>query len=171
MQERLQAVQKAGDSLGGIVFCQVDGVPPGLGNPIYEKIGASLAKGILSIPACKGISFGDGFDAAKQTGSAHNDLPIRAQDGSITMRTNHAGGMLGGISTGMPITFSSAFKPTSSINQNQETCSFAGEKATLSPHPLARHDPCVAIRAVPVVEAMTALVLVDAYLLQNLSRI
>ena len=164
MIDHLIATQQQGDSLSGIVHCLAEGVPPGLGDPVYEKLEAKLAFGMLSIPACKGIEFGNSF--SPKQGSKHNDT-FHMYKGKIALKTNHSQGILGGISTGMPLLFRVSFKPPSSISQTQTTCTVQGKEALLPPHPTARHDPCVAIRAVPVVEAMTALVLIDAYLLQH----
>ncbi|HEY4255033.1 MAG TPA: chorismate synthase, partial [Chlamydiales bacterium] len=139
--------------------------------PVYQKIEALLAYAMLSLPASKGFEIGEGFAAASMKGSTHND-PFR-QDASGNARplTNHAGGTLGGITTGEPLEFRVAFKPTSSIRKSQETVSFEGAAATLQLSAAARHDPCVAIRAVPVVEAMTTLVLADALLMNARSRV
>lgn len=158
----IEAAQKEGDSIGGLIRLTTSDLPSGLGSPVFDKLEAEIGKAILSIPACKGIAFGAGFAACSMKGSSHNDLLDR--DGKYT--SNHAGGMLGGISTGMPIIFEAAFKPTSSIQKPQETLTTSGEQAFFQLPPGSRHDPCVALRAVPVVEAMTALVLIDA-LLQN----
>lgn len=163
----LEKEQKEGDSLGGIVECQTFGLPIGLGDPVYEKLEAILAKGILSIPASKGIEFGEGFHSAKMRGSEHNDCFIKDSTGKIITKTNHAGGTLGGISTGMPLIFKTVFKPPSSIKKEQKTVTLEGIEETLQLPPNSRHDPCIAIRAVPVVEAMTALSLVDALLHHN----
>lgn len=163
----LEKTRLEGDSLGGIVECQAIGLPVGLGDPVYEKLEAVLAKGMLSIPASKGIEFGDGFKAAAMQGSFHNDCFIKDATGKITTKTNHAGGTLGGISTGQPLIFRTAFKPPSSIEKKQKTVSLEGKETELSLPPNSRHDPCIAIRAVPVVEAMTALSLVDALLLNT----
>jgi chorismate synthase len=163
----LQAAQAAGDSLGGIVECVAAPLPIGLGDPIYEKLEARLAYAMLSIPASRGFELGDGFDAARQRGSQHNDTFIRNADGTIKPSSNHAGGVLAGISTGLPLIFRVAFKPTSTIAQPQQTVDLAGNSAEISPGSQGRHDPCVAIRAVAVVEAMAALVLADALLMQQ----
>lgn len=165
----LLAKQKeALDSIGGIISCNAFNLPLGLGDPVYEKIQANLAKGILSIPATKGIEFGEGFASAKMQGSCYNDLFTQDMQGNITLQSNHSGGLLGGITTGMPLSFQVAFKPTSSILQEQKSITKEGKKTKLTLPPGSRHDPCVAIRAVPVVEAMTALTLVDALLLRKI---
>jgi chorismate synthase len=166
-EDLLKEIQGEGDSLGGIVEVTVPMLPVGLGEPLYHKMEALLAQAMLSLPASKGFEMGLGFEAARMRGSEHNDLFI---PGEIT-ETNHAGGTLGGISNGMPLVFRVAFKPTSSIFKNQKTVTTAGEPATLNLPEGSRHDPCVAIRAVPVVEAMAALVLADLILLNRCSTI
>ncbi len=158
------------DSLGGIVTFMACGLPAGLGDPIYDKLEANLAKAMLSIPASKGFELGEGFEAASMSGSTNNDLFINEQN-KIKTRTNHAGGTLGGIATGMPLWGRVAFKPTSSINQEQETLNTDGLQTTIKLPEGSRHDPCVAIRAVPVVDAMCALVLADALLMNRCSRL
>lgn len=153
------------DSVGGVIE-MVAHVPAGLGDPVYEKLEANLAKAMLCLPASKGIEFGDGFEAARMRGSEHNDL-FCLQNGEVTLSSNHAGGTLGGISTGQPLVLRVAFKPTSSIKKPQQTVSMEGEEALLKLPPGSRHDPCVALRAAPIVEAMGALVLVDSILAPN----
>lgn len=170
MMAVINAVKAQGDSLGGVVEFVCNTVPAGLGDPVYEKLEANLAKAMLSIPASKGIEFGAGFKAACMRGSEHNDI-FDLEKGEVVTQTNHAGGILGGISTGMPLVFRVAFKPTSSILKPQETLTTTQEKALFELPEGSRHDPCVAIRAVPVVEAMAALVLADALLMNRLSRI
>ncbi len=158
----IEEIHAAGDSCGGIVTMTATGVPPGLGDPIYEKLEANLAKAMLSIPACKGFEIGSGFAAARMRGSEHNDPFLSPTETA----TNHAGGVLGGISNGMPIVCRAAFKPTSSIEKPQQTVDAEGNPITYTLPEGSRHDPCVAIRAVPVVQAMGALVLADAWLAQ-----
>ena len=161
--EMIAAIEEAkaeGDSLGGIVACTVPEMPTGLGEPIFEKLEAQLAHAMLTIPATKGFEIGAGFEAARMRGSEHNDL-FCSEGGKIRTRTNHAGGVLGGISNGMPLTFRVAFKPPSSLPRPQETVDLEGNPALYEQPPGSRHDPCVAIRAVPVVEAMTALTLLQ----------
>jgi chorismate synthase len=170
MANLIEAIKNEGDSIGGIVELTTTPLPIGLGDPVYEKLEANLAKAMLSIPASKGIEFGDGFAAATLRGSEHNDLFITNKHGEITTSTNHAGGTLGGISSGQPLLLRVAFKPPSSIKKPQPTLTLSGEPTTLDPSPTARHDPCVAIRAVPVVEAMAALTLADALLMNHSSR-
>ncbi len=168
--EKIAQAQAAGDSIGGIVEFVAEGLPAGLGDPVYEKLEANLAKAMLSIPASKGFEIGEGFAAADMHGSEHNDSFVN-NDGKIETRTNHAGGTLGGISTGMPLSGKVAFKPASSIAISQETLTTSGLEARLELSTKARHDPCVAIRAVPVVEAMLALVLADALLMQRSAQL
>ena len=138
--------------------------PVGLGDPVYEKLEAQLANAMLSIPASKGFEIGEGFHAATMSGSQHNDL-FSGEEQVTT--TNHAGGILGGISTGMPLVGRVAFKPTSSIKKPQQTIDYEGNQQTFELPVGSRHDPCVAIRAVPVVTAMCAIVLADALLMNQ----
>lgn len=163
MIQKLIQMKEEKDSLGGIVAC-IAKVPIGLGDPVYQKLEALLAFAMLSIPASKGFEIGDGFLAAKMRGSEHNDPFTLDLEGNPIPATNHAGGTLGGISTGAPLFFRVAFKPTSSIQKEQQTVSLNNTKETLQMPRTGKHDPCVAIRAVAVVEAMTALVLADAWL-------
>ncbi len=154
-----------GDSWGGIVECAAINLPVGLGDPIYEKLEANLAKAMMSLPATKGFEIGEGFQAANMRGSDHNDAFI-ANKGKIS-ETNHAGGTLAGISTGMPLVFRVAFKPTSSIKKQQKTVDLDGQRENFYLPEGSRHDPCVAIRAVPVVAAMCRVVLADAVLMNR----
>lgn len=171
MAERLETARKAGDSLGGIVAWQVIGAPAGWGEPVYRKLEAELAHAMLSIPASKGFEIGEGFAAATSNGSNHNDGFTRDKDGQVHTTTNHAGGLLGGITTGSSLYGRVAFKPTASIRLPQATVDTEGQPCTMQLSANARHDPCVAIRAVPVVKAMVALVMVDAYLARRLNRL
>lgn len=164
MIERIERARKDGDSVGGVVRAVARGVPAGWGEPVFDKLEADLAKAMLSIPAAKGVENGAGFAGTRLTGSEHNDLFYRRADGSIGTRTNRSGGIQGGISNGEPITLRIAFKPTATILRPQETVDPAGAPATLAPR--GRHDPCVLPRAVPIVEAMFALVLADHCLRQ-----
>lgn len=150
-----RAIQE-GDSVGGIIEGRVEGLPVGLGEPIYQKLEAMLSFAMLSIPATKGFEIGEGFSSASMRGSEHNICPT--------------GGTLGGISDGEPLLFRVAFKPTSSIAKAQETTTLTGEKAVLKLPEGSRHDPCVALRAPPIIEAMSALVLADAILMNRGSR-
>jgi len=170
MEKELEQVKREGDSLGGIVGLITTPLPVGLGDPVYEKLEANLAKAMLSLPASKGIEFGCGFKAASMRGSEHNDEFIADED-KITTATNHAGGTLGGISTGMPLELRVVFKPTSSIAKSQSTVNLEKQPALFQLPQGSRHDPCVAIRAVPVVEAMAALVLADALLMNQICKL
>lgn len=164
MIEKIEEVRKNCDSIGGIVEAVVHGCPPGLGDPIYEKLSARLAYALLSIGAVRGIEFGAGFEAARMLGSRHNDRFY--MDGKkVRTRTNHAGGILGGISNGEDIVLRVAVKPTSSIAQEQPTLSVDLKDAAIEVK--GRHDPCICPRIVPVVEAMIALTLVDCLLMQK----
>ncbi len=159
MQAQIDAARAEGDSVGGIIECAAVGIPAGLGEPLCEGLENRLAAAIFGIPAVKGLEFGAGFAAAAMRGSVHND-PFIMKDGRVATETNNHGGILGGISTGMPITLRAAFKPTPSIAKAQRTVSLsAGEDAQLAI--TGRHDPCVVLRAVPCVEAAVALVLLD----------
>lgn len=158
-----------GDSLGGVVeFTAV--IPRGLGDPVYEKLEAKLSHAMMGLPASKGFEIGEGFKATAMKGSQHND-PYAIEKGGVVTKTNHSGGILGGISNGMPLMGRVAFKPTSSIQMKQESVTVEKEAALFELPKGSRHDPCVALRAVPVVEAMVALVLADCVLLNRCSRI
>jgi chorismate synthase len=170
MQVALAEAAQQKDSLGGIVEAVAFNVPVGWGDPVYEKLEANLARAMLSIPASKGFEIGEGFNATRIMGSQHNDR-FHAVDEKVGLSSNHAGGVLGGISNGMPIVIRVPFKPTSSIGISQSSVDFQGQSHTFSLPEGSRHDPCVAIRAVPVVEAMLALVLADAMLLDRSARI
>ena len=170
MQAVIALAKEAGDSVGGIVTFLATGLPVGLGDPVYEKLEANLAKAMLTIPASKGFEIGEGFQAAHMSGSEHNDLFISTEQ-QVQTQTNHAGGTLGGISTGMPLVGRVAFKPTSSIRKPQTTVDLSGQASVMTLPEGSRHDPCVAIRAVPVVDAMCVLVLVDALLMQRAAKL
>lgn len=161
MEELIKSVKKNGDTVGGAIACSIYNVPIGLGEPVFDKLHALLGQAMFSINAVKGVEFGSGFDSVSMLGSEHNDL--FNQDGST--QTNFSGGIQGGISNGMPIQFRVAFKPVATIMQSQETIDKAGGKAIAEGK--GRHDPCVVPRAVPIVEAMAAIVLLDALLIQN----
>ena len=151
------------------VKLMVTGLPAGLGSPMFQGLESQLAAALFAIPAVKGVEFGSGFGAAGMRGSEHND-PFILEDGVIRAASNHAGGILGGISSGMPVVFRAAFKPTPSIAQKQRTVRLsAGTEEELQI--TGRHDPCIVPRAVPVVEAAAALVLLDALLDRNTDRI
>lgn len=158
------------DSVGAIVECKIHNCPVGLGDPVYEKLEANLAKAMLSIPAVKGFEIGSGFSSAETKGSEHNDL-LELNISRPNFMTNNAGGVLGGISTGEEIIFRVAFKPTSSIGKPQKTLTLDHQKASFILPEGSRHDPCVGIRGAIVVEAMAYLVLADAYLLNRLAKI
>ena len=161
MENYIKEIRKQGDTVGGIVSCVIQNVPLGLGEPVFDKLHAELGKAMLSINAVKGFEFGSGFEGAILKGSQHNDL--QNQDG--TTKTNHSGGIQGGISNGMDIYFRVAFKPVATIMQIQNTLTSDGELTASQGK--GRHDPCVVPRAVPIVEAMAALVLADFYLLNK----
>lgn len=171
MMEAISAAKKEGDSLGGILQGAALGLLPGLGDPIYQKLEATLAAAMLSLPATKGFEIGSGFAAARMKGSEHNDTFEVSRKGQIRTATNFAGGTLGGISTGASLLFRVAFKPTSSIMKPQKTVSMKGKPSSFQLPEGSRHDPCVAIRAVPVVEAMLSLVLADALLMNRLAKL
>ena len=153
-----------GDSVGGIIECVARGVPPGLGEPVFDKLEADLAKAMLSLPATKGFEIGSGFSATRMRGSEHND-PFTVEENRIRTSTNNSGGVQGGISNGEEIYFRVAFKPTATIARTQRTVTASKEEKTLAAR--GRHDPCVLPRAVPMVEAMCALVLADHALRQR----
>lgn len=158
MLRLIQTVRDEKDSTGGIVTCVCRGAPAGWGEPVFGKLDALLAQAMLSIPAVKGFDVGSGFGAAAMRGSEHND-PFVQKQGRLGTATNHSGGVQGGISNGEPIVFRVALKPTATIGQSQKTADFQGNETVMAAK--GRHDPCVAPRAVPVVEAMAALVLAD----------
>jgi chorismate synthase len=166
-EKMIRAIEQAradGDSLGGIVECVIRGVPPGLGEPVFDKLEADLAKAMLSLPATKGFEIGSGFAASTMKGSEHND-PFEIRDGKVRTTSNHSGGVQGGISNGENIIFRVAFKPTATIARQQRTVTATKEETSLAAR--GRHDPCVLPRAVPMVEAMAALVLCDHALRQR----
>jgi chorismate synthase len=158
MEALIKAVKSDGDTVGGIVRCVGRNVPPGWGAPVFDKLEADLAKGMLSLPAAKGFESGRGYGALSMRGSEHNDLFV-SEDGKIATETNHSGGIQGGISNGMPIEISVAFKPVATIFMEQKTVDKEGNSTTVKPR--GRHDPCVLPRAVVMVEAQMALVLCD----------
>ena len=164
MIERIKEARKDGDSLGGVVEAVARNVPAGLGEPVFDKLEAELGRGVLSLPACKGFEIGSGFGGVTMTGSQHND-PFYNDEGRIRTRTNRSGGVQGGISNGENIVIRAAFKPTATILRTQETVDVEGNPTTLEGR--GRHDPCVLPRAVPMVEAMMALVLMDQMLRQR----
>lgn len=161
MIKLIERAKKDGDSVGGIIECVIRNVPVGLGEPIFDKLDAELAKAMMCINATKGFEIGSGFSAVDMFGSQHND-PFVIENGKVKTTTNNSGGIQGGISNGMPIVFRVAFKPTSTINKTQHSVDMKGNKVQIKVE--GRHDPCVLPRAVPIVEAMAALVLCDHYL-------
>ncbi len=168
MITHIQQVRKAGDTIGGIVNAVVTGCPVGLGEPAFDKLHADLAKAMLSINACKGFEYGSGFAGVAMRGSEHNDV-FRKEADQIITTTNHSGGIQGGISNGMDIYFRVAFKPVATIVPEQDSVNEAGEAVKVVGK--GRHDPCVVPRAVPIVEAMTALVLADHLLRQRMTQL
>ncbi|MCD8283343.1 MAG: chorismate synthase [Opitutae bacterium] len=168
MSARVREAKAAGDSVGGTIRCKIRGVPAGLGEPVFDRLEADLAKAMLSIPATKGFEIGSGFSGTKMTGSQHNDAFV-LRDGAVRTKTNNSGGVQGGISNGEEINFRVAFKPTPTIAQKQQTVDTAGNASEIVG--TGRHDPCVLPRAVPIVEAMAALVLVDHLLRQQATNI
>lgn len=168
MEQLILDVKRRGDTIGGIVTCVARGVPVGLGEPLYGKLSASLAAAMLSINAAKGFDYGNGFAAAEGYGSEQNDI-FYDNNGSVATRTNNSGGIQGGISNGNDIYFRVAFKPVATLLVSQPTVDKAGHDTTLQAR--GRHDPCVVPRAVPIVEAMAALVLLDHYMIDQAHRI
>jgi len=164
MIDRIKQVRSDGDSVGGVIECRIRNVPAGLGEPVFDRLEADLGKAMLSLPATKGFEIGSGFAGSLCKGSEHNDL-FESRDGRVRTRTNHSGGVQGGISNGEEIVFRIAFKPTATILRPQATVDLAGHAAELIGR--GRHDPCVVPRAVVIVEAMAALVLVDHWMRQH----
>ena len=171
MIEFIDSVRKDGDTVGGKIGCVIKGCPAGLGEPVFDKLHADLGKAMLSINAVHGFEYGSGFAGSELRGSQHNDIPqAKAADSKVfKTTTNFAGGILGGISNGMDITFKVAFKPVATIMHNQQTINAAGEVSEIKGK--GRHDPCVVPRAVVIVEAMAALVLADQFLRNKASVI
>lgn len=167
MEKAILAARKDGDTLGGCITGVVQGVPPGLGEPVFDKLQADLAKAMLSINAVKGFEYGSGFQAAAMKGSEHNDQFEKTGD-RVTTKTNYSGGIQGGISNGMDIYFRVAFKPVATLMQDQQSVDQSGKEAAVKGK--GRHDPCVVPRAVPIVDAMAAVVLYDHWLRGRLSR-
>lgn len=166
MEELIIRTKEASDSIGGVVSCVIRNVPAGLGEPVFEKLEALLAQAMLSLPASKGFEIGSGFAGTQMTGSEHNDAFVKKGDKLGTV-TNRSGGVQGGISNGEPIVFSTAFKPAATIGKEQKTVDFEGNETVLAAK--GRHDPSVVARAVPVVESMAAIVIMDC-LLRNAYR-
>lgn len=168
MQQLILDVKREGDTIGGVVTCVAKGVPAGLGAPLYNKLSSSLAHAMLTINAAKGFDYGDGFASVTGRGSQQNDI-FYDDNGTINTRTNHSGGIQGGISNGQDIYFRVAFKPVATILREQPTVGVDGKDTVISAR--GRHDPCVVPRAVPVVESMAALVILDHYLLSRSARL
>lgn len=164
----IDTVRLERDTIGGVVTCVIKNTPPGLGEPVFDRLHAELGKAMLSINAVKGFEYGSGFEGVKMRGSAHNDLFEKEGD-KISTKTNHSGGIQGGISNGEDIYFRVAFKPVATIMQDQESLNEAGETVTVSGK--GRHDPCVVPRAVPIVEAMAALVIADYLILSKTNKL
>ncbi len=156
MQQRIESIRDTGDSIGGVIECVVNGLPAGLGEPVFDKMDAMLAHAILSIGATRGIEFGDGFALAEKKGSQVND-----QMGASGFLSNHAGGINGGITNGQPIVFRTPVKPTASISIPQKTIDIDGKEQTIVIE--GRHDPCICVRIVPVIEAMTAITILSLW--------
>ena len=168
MVDLIKDYKLKGDTLGGCISTVVKGVSVGLGEPVFDKLNASISRAIMSINACRGIEFGSGFLSSQSKGSVQNDIFI-SQNNNISTKTNHSGGIQGGISNGNDIFFRSAFKPVSSISLEQETITKDNKEAVLSIS--GRHDPCVVPRAVPIVESLTAMVILDHFLLNKTTKI
>jgi chorismate synthase len=164
IETAILAAKAQGDSLGGNVRLVIHGVPPGLGEPVFDKLDALLAQAMLSLPACKGVEFGSGFAAADSTGLQHNDQYVWI-DGRMTTASNRSGGIQGGISNGMAVDLRLVFKPTATVLKPQPSADDQGNNVMLQAK--GRHDPCVLPRAVPIVEAMAALVIMDCWLRQR----
>ncbi len=165
MVKRIEDISREGDSCGGVIECLVRNPPIGLGMPVFDKLEADLAKALMSLPATKGFEVGSGFSGTTMKGSEHNDAFVPTKDGTLKTATNNSGGIQGGISNGEPIVLRVAFKPTATIRKEQKTITSEGKSTTLAAK--GRHDPCVLPRAVPMVEAMVALVLADHLLRQK----
>ena len=163
MEDLIREVRKDGDTIGGVISCIIEGCPPGLGEPVFDRLHADLGKAMLSINAVKGFEYGEGFKSATMRGSDHNDAFVNENDKIVT-KTNHSGGIQGGISNGMPIFFNVAFKPVATIVTAQESVDMEGNATSVEGK--GRHDPCVVPRAVPIVESMAAITILD-HLLRN----
>jgi len=165
MTQRILRAKDAQDSIGGTVVCVIRNIPPGLGEPCFDKFEAKLAHAMLSIPATKAFEIGSGFRGTEVPGSKHNDPFVTKAEGGLATTTNWSGGVQGGITNGEDVYFRIAFKSPATISQAQKTAQYNGEEGTLAAR--GRHDPCVVPRAVPIVEAMASLVVMDALLAQN----
>jgi chorismate synthase len=168
MISKIEQVRKDGDTIGGVISCVIKGIPAGLGEPVFDKLHADLGKAMLSINAVKGFEYGSGFEGVKMTGSKHNDIPFAKGD-AVGFKTNNSGGILGGISNGDDIFLRVAFKPVATIMHDQETVNSKGEASSIKGK--GRHDPCVLPRAVPIVEAMAAIVMADHFLRNRSSKL
>jgi len=169
MEEYIKQIRKEGDTIGGMIRCVIKGTPAGLGEPVYDRLHADLGKSMLSINAVKGFDYGSGFDAVTMKGSDHNDAYYTDNDCKVKTSTNFSGGIQGGISNGIDIYFRVAFKPVATIMQDQQSVDKAGKDVIVTGK--GRHDPCVVPRAVPIVEAMAANVLVDHLLRSKTSKL
>ena len=165
METLIREVRSEGDTIGGIVECLIENAPIGLGEPVFDKLHAELGKAMLSINAVKGFEYGSGFDGSTKRGSEHNDIFLESEK----TKTNNSGGVQGGISNGMPINFKVAFKPVATIIQPQQSINKDGDEVEVQGK--GRHDPCVVPRAVPIVEALAAMVLADFFLIQKTNKI
>ena len=173
MEALIAEMKREGDTIGGVITCVIKGCPVGLGEPEFDKLHAQLGAAILSINAAKGFEYGEGFASTSYRGSQQNDIFIPSSDKQqthdIKTKTNHSGGIQGGISNGEDIYFRVAFKPVATLLMEQETVNKEGEATKIDVH--GRHDPCVLPRAVPIVEAMAAMTILDALLVDNAKRI
>ncbi len=168
MIDHIMEIRKAGDTIGGVVECVIKNVPAGIGEPVFDKLHAELGKAMLSINAVKGFEYGSGFEGVKQRGSEHNDA-FEIVDGKVTTKTNKSGGIQGGISNGQDIYFRTAFKPVATIMVDQDSINEAHEAVTVSGK--GRHDPCVVPRAVPIVEAMAAMTILDYIMISKTNKL
>jgi len=164
MEKKIRKAKDEKDSVGGVVSCVCRNIPAGLGEPVFDKLEAMLARAMLSIPATKGFEIGSGFEGTRMKGSAHNDTFV-LKGKNLGTKTNFSGGIQGGISNGEPIFFKVAFKPPATIGKAQTTADFKGKESILRAK--GRHDPCVVARAIPIVESMAALVIMDCILRQS----
>ena len=169
MEDYIKQIRKEGNTVGGMIRCVIKGTPVGLGEPVYDRLHADLGKAMLSINAVKGFDYGSGFDTVSMKGSDHNDEYYTDENGVIKTKTNHSGGIQGGISNGMDIYFRVAFKPVATIMQDQSSVDESGNNVTVSGK--GRHDPCVVPRAVPIVEAMAANVIADHLLRSRTNKL
>jgi chorismate synthase len=160
MLKTVESTRERGDSVGGIIECAVIGMKPGIGGPLFEGLDGCISKALFGIPAVKGVEFGAGFSASSMTGSKNNDPYYYDETGNVRTKTNNSGGITGGMSNGMPIVFRAAFKPTPSISLPQDSVDLISNENT-SLEIKGRHDPCVVLRAAPIVEAIAALTVAD----------